>query len=301
MTAEPLRMFQEIRQVRNRIYSALDRRLWPRDETELYFLLATLHVLMAGAANDLGYPQSAEELLRSGWAYATAIDHRPLMGHLRIALAGIAYWQRPRQSADLAQSGLRFLADGPNAAQLYLQYGRAAARLGDTAAAQSAITAANDAREREHQDELLLDIGGEFGYSRATQHYMAGAVAIEMPHAQTLAIEELGRATSLYSTGPERDEQFFYGCVALAHADLATAMLRAGQLEAAATALEPTLSVPPSQRIMSIPQRLTRVRAELASSRYHGSPQASELDERIEAFSRDTIVDDLHDLPAGPG
>jgi hypothetical protein len=129
---------------------------------------------MAVAADYLGYSQAGEELLRAGWAYATAIDHRPLMAHVRIELAGIAYWQRPRRSRDLAQSGLRYLADGPNAAQLHLQYARAAARLGDAATAQSAIASATEARERSHRDELL-EIGGEFGFSRATQHFMAGS------------------------------------------------------------------------------------------------------------------------------
>jgi hypothetical protein len=173
-TAEPLSVFRDLRRLRSRIYVALDRQLWPRDQTELYFLLGALHCLMAVAADYLGYSQAGEGLLRAGWAYATAIDHRPLMAHVWIELAGIAYWQRPRQSRDLAQSGLRYLADGPNAAQLHLQYARAAARLGDAATAQSAIASATEARERSHRDELL-EIGGEFGFSRATQHFMAGS------------------------------------------------------------------------------------------------------------------------------
>jgi hypothetical protein len=299
MTAEPLRVFREMRAVRDRIYSALDRQLWPRDQTEFYFMLAVLAVLMAAAADDLGYPQSGEELIRSGWAYATAIGHQPLMGYLRLGLARIVWWDRPRQARDLTQSGLRFLLDGPNASYLHLESGRAAARLGDTAAARAAITAANEARVREHHDELL-EIGGEFSFSQATQHYMAGSVAFEAK-AETLAIEELERATGLYAAGPGPGELYGFGCVALSRVDLAAAQLRAGQFEAAAAALEPTLTVVPSQRIMSIPQRLTRVRAELAAPRYRGSPQASELDERIEAFSRDTIVEDLRDLPAGSG
>ena len=106
MTAEPFPVFREMRRLRSRIYAALDRQLWPRDQTELYFLLGALNCLMAVAASDLGYSQAGEELVRAAWAYATAIDHRPLMAHLRIELAGIAYWQRPRQSRDLAQSGL---------------------------------------------------------------------------------------------------------------------------------------------------------------------------------------------------
>ena len=49
----------------------------------------------------------------------------------------------------------------------------------------------------------------------------------------------------------------------------------------------------------AIPQRLGRVRSELARNPYQGSPQATELDEQIEDFTRETIVRDLHDLPAG--
>ena len=84
MTAEPLASFLEMRRVRARIFRVLDQQLWPRDQADLYFLLGCLADLMAAAAGELGYPQAAEELLRSGWAYATAIDHHPLMAHLRL-------------------------------------------------------------------------------------------------------------------------------------------------------------------------------------------------------------------------
>ena len=91
MTAEPFPVFREMRRLRSRIYAALDRQLWPRDQTELYFLLGALNCLMAVAASDMGYPQSGEELIRAAWAYTTAIDHRPLMAHLRLELR----WHRP--------------------------------------------------------------------------------------------------------------------------------------------------------------------------------------------------------------
>jgi hypothetical protein len=221
-----------------------------------------------------------------------------LLAHLRIELAGIAYWQRPRQSRDLAQIGLRYLSDGPNAAQLHLQYARAAARLGDATVAQSAIASATEARGRNHHDELQ-EIGGEFSYSRATQHFMAGSALLELPQTQAVAIEELQRATELYAAGPGLGEQYNYGCVAVSHIDLATALLRTGRLDAAAVALGPVLSLPPGQRINRLSPRLGRVRSELARNPYHGSPQATELDEQIEDFARETIVRDLHDLPAG--
>src|SRR5207247_1506864 len=112
-------------------------------------------------------------------AYATVIDHRPLMARLRLCAAYAAYWSgHPEAAADLARSGLGFLADGQGAAQLHLFGGLAGARRGDAASARQAIAAARDARDREHHDELL-EIGGEFGFSRATQTYYAGFVLAE--------------------------------------------------------------------------------------------------------------------------
>jgi hypothetical protein len=104
---------------------------------------------MASAANNLGYPQTAEELIRAGWAYASVIDHRPLMAWLRLDASYASYRSgRLRQSRNLARSGLAYLDAGQNAAQLHLYRGLAAARLGDVDDARAAITAAHEARER---------------------------------------------------------------------------------------------------------------------------------------------------------
>jgi hypothetical protein len=291
MTGEPFGLFREMRRVRNRMYAALDRRLWPRDQTDLYFLLGCLNCLMAVAANDLGYPSAVEELARAGEAYATMIGHRPLVARLRLELANAAFWQRPRRSRELAASALEFLADGPSAAYIYLKLGRAAARLGDAPAARSAIVAASDARERGHQDELL-EIGGEFNLSRATQHYLAGSTVIEIPDAQAEAISELEHAAELYAAAPEPGEDHSRHAEMIARTDLTTAQLRAGQLDAAASAVAPVLSLPSGQRISDLPLRFGRVRAELASPRYQSSAEAQDLDERIEAFLSDTVADE---------
>ena len=184
-----------MRRVRNRITEALGRRQWPRDAAELYLLAGCLSALMAAAAVNLGYPEAAGELTRAGWAYATVIDHRPLMARLRLCAAYAAYWSgHPQERADLARSGLGFLADGQGAAQLHLFGGLAAARRGDAASVRQAIAAARDARDREHHDELL-EIGGEFGFSRATQTYYAGFVLAE-------AARGRGRAAANWSTPP---------------------------------------------------------------------------------------------------
>lgn len=278
------------------MFAALDRQLWPRDATELYFLVACLSDLMAVASDDLGYSDAAQELIRTGWAYAVAIDHRPLMAQLRLQLAQITFWRFPLQSRAQARSGLDYLRDGQNAAQLQLLNARSSARLGDSDATRAAIVAAEEAMEREYQDDLI-EVGGEFVFSRATQHYLAGSAIMEIPDGQAEAVSELEQATELYATGPGPGEDYSHHCQMIAHVDLATARLRSGHLDGAALALAPVLELPASRRIDSIPQRLTRVRGELARPRYQGSPQARDLDERIEEFGRDTIVAALRDLP----
>ncbi len=296
VTGQPFVMFRELRRVRDRIHAALDRRLWPPDESELYFLLGCLSDLMACAAKGLGCPQAAQELLRAGWAYAVIIDHRPLMAHLRLEQAHHAYWNRqPRQSRSLAVNGLEYVADGQDAAALYLVQARATASLGDAETARRAIAAAHEAREREHHDDLL-EIGGEFGLSRASQHYLAGSTLAEIPDAAGEAITELEHATEMYAAGPEPGEDHHYAFKALAHIDLAATQLRNGALDAAAIALEPVLALPTAQRIDEVTQRLGYVRRELAAPAYRGQMSVADLDERIEDFARQTVTADLADL-----
>src|SRR5207247_1948234 len=206
-------------------------------------------------------------------AYATVIDHRPLMARLRLCAAYAAYWSgHPEAAADLARSGLGFLADGQGAAQLHLFGGLAVARRGDAASARQAIAAARDARDRAHHDELL-EIGGEVGFSRATQSYSAGFVLAEARGAET-ARGELGHATRLYAAGPGPGEQHSRRCRMLAHTDLAIARLRAGALDAAIAALEPVLALPPGERTAVQGRRLSVTRAELAQPVYPGPARA---------------------------
>jgi len=300
MTGEPFPLFLEMRRVRGRMHDVLDLRMWPRDSRDLYLLLGCLNDLMAIAAYDLGYPQAAEELLRAGWVYAVAIDHHPLMAQLRQQLAWTVAWQQPKRSRDYAASGLQYLSEGPNAAQLHLLYGRAAARLGDTDTARQVIIDAGNAREREYHDDLL-EIGGEFVFSRATYHCYAGSTLIEIPNAAAEAVRELEEATALYVAGPDPGEVHSLHCEMFARTDLATARLRSGALDAAIDVLQPVLSMPPQSRTRELPQRLSTVRAELAAPIFRGSARANKLEEQIEEFGRETIVTGLHSLPGNQG
>ncbi len=290
MTGEPLALFFEMRRVREQMYTALDRKLWPRDEVELYLLLGVLCSLMADTAEGLGNPAAAEELARAGLAYALAIGHRPLIAQLRLSLAAVALWSgHPRRCLDLAQSGLEYLSTGAKGAQLHLMCARAAARLGDAETAMAKISAAAQARDMAPAEDLL-EIGGQFGVSRACHHYLAGSAAADLPGAESEAITQLDQSVQLYTAGPEPGEDHSEHCKNVARVDLATALLHAGELEAAITAAGPVLALPPSRRISYLPKRLVRLRTELTAPRYRTTPEAKDLDEQIEHFCRDTIT-----------
>ncbi len=290
MTGEPLSLFFEMRRVRDQMYAVVDSKLWPHDQAYMYFLLGCINSLMADAAEGLGNPAAAEELARAGLAYALAIDHRPLAAHLRMIMAVVALWtNQPLRCIEMARNGLEYWSQGPNAAQLHLMHARGAARLGDAATAAGAIEQAYRLREVEYADGLL-EMGGDFGFSIASHHYFAGSATAEIVGAESAAITELERAIELYAAGPEPGEQHSQHCKMIARVDLASMWLRAGDLDAAVTAAGPALAVAPSHRIANLAKRFGRVRTELASSRYHGSARARQLDEQIEQFCRETIA-----------
>jgi len=159
---------------------------------------------------------------------------------------------------------------------------------------------ASEAREREQNDELL-EIGGEFKLSQASQHSLAGSALIEIPGAEDSAADELLRATELYATGPPEGESYRYTLEARARIDLATARLRAGQLDGASLAVEPVLILPIAKRTIELSKRLSVLRAEISKPRYQGSPLAEDLDERIEDFMRETIASEMESLTGGTG
>jgi hypothetical protein len=300
MTAEPVPLFKEMLRVRGRMHEALDRQLWPRDRTEIYFLLGCINGLMGCVAADLGYPAAGAELARAGWAFAVVTGHCGLMAKLRLDLAGLSYWDgQVGRAADLASSGLGYLSGGPTAVQLHIRYGRAAARMGDVGAARRSIEAARRAQDLDYSDDLTT-MGGEFDLSRASAQYLIGSVLIDIPGASAEAVAQLERAVDLYEIGPGPGETHGYGTAALASISLAEARLGAGALDAAAVALEPVLALPPSRRIDPIPQGLARVRAGLAGSAYRGSPLALDLAGQIEAFGGESAGAEtaLRSLPA---
>ena len=295
-TSAPLSAFLDMRRVRDRIYRLLDRPLWPGEQADLYFLLGCLHELMGLAANRLGYPDAAEELIRAGWAYANAIDHNPLRGMLRARLSYVMYWRGwYSESRDLAADGLRYASEGLVGANLHLEHARALARLGDPDAARREVGLAHAARHAGHSDDLTQIGGEEFALSRAATCSMAGGALAEVGDGREAA-GELETAVSLYDAGPGPGEQHGVAGKALAGADLAVVRVRSGALDGAVAALEPVLILPPAQRVSTLTARLARVRDELAAPVFRGSPQARDLGDQIEEFGREAVTAGLHSL-----
>jgi tetratricopeptide (TPR) repeat protein len=294
-TGSPLTAFLETRRVRDRIYRLLDRRLRPRDQADLYFLLGCVNGLMGLTANRLGYPDSAEELIRAGWAYANTIDHGPLRGMLRAKLAYVMYWRGWfREARDLAADGLRYASQGPLGANLHLEHARAAARLGDLDTARQAVRLAHAAHDSDYSNDVAEIGGEEFALSQPTTYAMAGGALAETGDGEHEAAGELEQAIRLYGQDP--GEQHWFGGKALAGTDLAVVRLRSGALDGAAAALKPVLAIPPSQRVSTLTIRLARVRNELAAPVFRGSPQAGDLGDQIEEFGHEAVTAGLRSL-----
>jgi tetratricopeptide (TPR) repeat protein len=295
-TGAPLPAFLDMRQVRDRIYRLLDRRARPRDEAELYFLLGCLHELMGLTANRLGYPDAAEELLRTGWAYANVIDHNALRGMVRARLSYVMYWRgRYADSRDLAADGLRYASQGLVGANLHLEQARALARLGEPDAARQQVGRAHAAWEDRSRDDLAEIGGEEFALSQAATYSMAGSALAETGHGREAA-GELERAILLYDQGPRPGEHHGVAGQALARTDLAMVRLRSGALDAGAAALAPVLALPAVQRLATLTARLGLVRRELAAPVFRDSQQARDLGDQIEDFGRTAITTGLHSL-----
>ncbi len=296
-TGSPLPAFLDMRRVRDRIYRLLDRNMWPREQTDLHFLLGCINGLMGVTATRLGYPDAAEEMIRAGYASALAIDHWPLRGMLRAKLSDTMYWRGWfREARDLATDGLHYVSQGALGADLHVNHARAAARLGELNTVRQEVALAHAAQEATYRNDITEIGGEEFGLSRATQHGIAGAAFAGLEDGLSEAEEELVLAISLYDEGPGQGEQHWFGGKALAGADLAVVRLRSGALEAAEAALEPVLALPPARRVSVLTTRLARVRDELAAPLFRGSPQARNMYTKIEEFSRQAVTSGLHSL-----
>lgn len=278
----PLPLFLKMNRVRERILDALGRKSHPSQERELYLLAGSLCALMANACLDLGRCKAGDELARATWTYGTIIDHGGLMGWARGTQALAALLDgRPNDAVRYANDGLDRQRTGLDGARLYSIAARALAHTAADEDARHALACAERAHEEVHPRGLHSELGGEFTFSKAKQHYYAAVTraslgdAQQAEHAATLAIR-------LYEEAPWQDRS--YGCEALARLQLALARLMSGELDGAIEALQPVLTLAPDQRINSLTGYLDTGRKLLRGARFQGSPTAMELEKRLALF-----------------
>ncbi|WP_086562040.1 helix-turn-helix domain-containing protein [Streptomyces africanus] len=257
----------------------------PQDRSDLYVAAGRLSGVLSYALLDMG---DADEAL----AHATAAGRcAEFAGDAELAawVAGtkslIARFQGDYGRAlEYVRDGYQWVGHGQGTGEARLRCGEAQclANLGDSRAANGALDGAEKARERIRRPDSL---GGLFGFSRAKQSYYAGSSLIwlqgghDAERAQREALEAIG----LWQSGPAAERSL--DDERLAHIYLATARVQLDDVEGAADALRPVLSLPVEDQISWIVKRMDRVAGMLSAPRYAGNSTAAETVEAINALA----------------
>jgi hypothetical protein len=156
------------------------------------------------------------------------------------------------------------------------------ATLGDSQAANTALDGAEDARARIRRPDSL---GGLFGFSAAKQSYYAGSSLIWLDggHDAERAAREATAAIGMWQAGP--DEERSLDDERLAHVYLATARVQLGDVEGAAEAIGPILSLPIEEQISWIIKRADRLASMLSAPRFQGNQTAEETVQAIKELA----------------
>src|SRR5690606_37120123 len=116
----------------------------------------------------------ADTLARAAWTYGSVAGHASLMGWARGMQAQVALWdKRYHDALSYAEEGLSHLSTGSGGARLHMLKARACAVLQRRGEAMEALARAEESRGAGPGDELHDEIGGEFAFLPAKQHYYA--------------------------------------------------------------------------------------------------------------------------------
>jgi transcriptional regulator with XRE-family HTH domain len=257
----------------------------PQDRSDLYVAAGRLSGVLSYALLDMG---DAEEALAHAVAAGRCAE---FAGDAELAawVAGtkslIARFQGDYGRAlEFVRDGYQWVGHGQGTGEARLRCGEAQclANLGDSRAANSALDAAEDARERIRRPDSL---SGLFGFSQAKQSYYAGSSLIWLQggHDAERASREAVTAIELWQSGPADERSL--DDERLAHIYLATARVQLDDVEGAADAIGPVLSLPVEEQISWIVKRADRLAGMLSAPRYAGNRTAEETVEAINALA----------------
>ncbi len=270
--------------VRRLAHQLLDRTPRPSQARELYLVAGAACGLLAGASFDLGYRDAAAAHADAAWTYGSLIAHDGLRAWARGMQALLATWSgRPLQAQQLAADGLRHAPSGPARVRLHGIAARAWSHLGDPARTSNAVAAGLASVGERGEDDLHDRIGGEFGFDAARHAWCVSSAFVQLGHAPAAA-HHARRALALYDELPPGDRS--PKAEAAARVDLANAFLLEAELDGAADALRPVLTLHVHHRVDGIHRRLGTATALLTAPRLAHAQVARDLVEGINAFSR---------------
>lgn len=272
----PVPTVLRLRASRDEAFALLDNHQWPADTSRLYSLAGWACGLLAVASSDFfGRYDAAATHGRTAWLCAEMSDDNRLRSWVRSLQSATAFWAgRWSQAAEFARQAQQYAVTSSEAARAATARARALARLGEADLARRAIVESEDARKMPSDDRP-----GATGFTEANRIRCAATALLWMGD-HTTAIQHLQEALRAYETY----EPDAYAHLTVTRSDLASAYLHTGDVDAAADALRPILSLPIERRLAGVARRLVEVRTQLTDPRLRDRASARELADRLEAL-----------------
>lgn len=264
------------------LFTLLEGRQPPRHTRQLLLLASVVGGLLAKASHDLADPHAALTQSRAAFQCADNADHDGLRAWIRGLQSMIAYWAgRHQEAVGYAQKGQQYGAASTASVWLPVSEARAWAALGNTEKTVTALGKAEDAWASVEPDEMD-ELGGICTFTRPRQLYYAADALAWLPSEAETAEDYSLQAVAAYTdtTVPE----WSFGDEAGSRTDLAVARLAQGEIEGAAEAVQPVLTLPVSHRINGILASTRHVHTAIASA--PRSSAGDQLQEQIETFMR---------------
>jgi hypothetical protein len=234
------------------------------------------------AALDLGDPDAAHEHAHAAARCAQLAGDMELLLWTRGTQSLISRFQSDYGRAlDFVEDGLAHVRPGiPGTGQARLLSGRAQclANLGDSRGANETLDEAERVHEAVHRPDSLA---GLFTFSETKRRYYAGSSLIWPggPGDAARAEREAMAAIQAWEQMPVAERSL--DDERLAHIYVATARVQQGNVEGAAAAMTPILTLPSEAQISWIGKRAARVGALLAAPRFRGAAVAVDLRQAI--------------------
>ncbi|MFD7841361.1 hypothetical protein ACFV4K_00275 [Nocardia sp. NPDC059764] len=146
----PKKLAPEVVSLRSQVDGCLQQRQHPKQVKRLYELAAKLSGILSYMAVNRGRFPHAGMYARESFAIATVLEDAQLQAWVRGTESFCAYYMGKYDlAAELAEEGLQFAADGPQAIRLLSNgVARACGKMGDVRGVHSAVDRANDLAER---------------------------------------------------------------------------------------------------------------------------------------------------------